>query len=176
MAWQPSTWPELVLDVDLFVETLGTIFGDSLVSEIKNVIADALEVNGDLQHRGHVVALALFCAVDTLASYAFKGKVGYRYVKYIEVFFPSDYRPHARGLYKTYRNSLVHSWNLFEVGITPGHEPIRAHGNSLQLGLLNFFDALEESVRNFLGRLKSDNDLMITCQERYTALRKKAAP
>jgi hypothetical protein len=190
IAWQPSTWPEANADVELFSKDLQIIFEDSLLDEINNVISDAEKVNGDIQHRGHVIALALFCAVDTLSSYAFsvggtevcptcgkgKEKIGPRYQEYIERFFPDDYKPFAEGLYKAYRNSLVHSWNLFEVAITPDNDPIQRYGNgeSILVGLLNFRDALEFSIENFIAGVRSDPELNKQAYLRYNALRAQA--
>jgi hypothetical protein len=187
-AWQPSSWPEPNPDIKEFIKDLMVIFEDSLLNEIENVISDAEKVNGDIQHRGHVIALALFCAVDALSSYAFdleegevcptcgKGKerVGPRYKKYIVEFFPDDYKSHAADLYKVYRNSLVHSWNLFEVAMTPDHDRIQKAGNTIQLGLLNFHEALETSVKNFIERLKNDTDIQKQAYARYNSLRSQA--
>lgn len=68
LPWQPSTWPEPDPDFSKFLPVLAHIFKETLIDEIGNVINDATKVNGDLQHRGHVVALALFCAVDAIAG------------------------------------------------------------------------------------------------------------
>ena len=41
-----------------FIYGLKRIFEDSILGEIANVISDAQKCNDDLQHRGHVVAIA----------------------------------------------------------------------------------------------------------------------
>ena len=70
VAWQPSTWPPTPPAVDAqFIFSLKRIFEESILSEIANVVSDATKCNGDLQHRGHVVAIALMCALDAIASY-----------------------------------------------------------------------------------------------------------
>src|SRR5436309_7254487 len=66
-AWQPSTWPAVPAIVDeKFIKTLKQIFEDSILGEIAHVISDAHKCNGDLQHRGHVVAISLMCALDAI--------------------------------------------------------------------------------------------------------------
>ena len=72
VAWQPSTWPVAPASVNEdFICTLKRIFEESILGEISNVIDDALTANGDLQHRGHVVAISLMCALDAISSYGY---------------------------------------------------------------------------------------------------------
>ncbi|MDO8633461.1 MAG: hypothetical protein Q8O97_01960 [bacterium] len=170
--WQPSTWPKpsIVYSTE-FAETLEIIIKETMLNEIENVISDAHIVNGSLEHRGHVVALALLCAVDSIAAYAFSGGVGSRYIKFITTFFPADYQPFADDIYNLYRNSSVHSWNLFEVGMWPGNEPIRKDNGSLSFGLLNFFQALKNAVDNFLSTLPQDTNLQTNSLTRYSDLK-----
>lgn len=100
LPWQPTSWPAPNPDFQLFSADLEVILRETILVEIRNVIADAKQVNGGLEHRGHVIALSLLCAVDTLSSYAFEDvgiqmcekcgrgdKIGPRYQKYIESFF-----------------------------------------------------------------------------------------
>lgn len=188
VSWQPSSWPEINNDILSFWKDLGKIFDETILSEIENVISDAKVVNNGLSHRGYVVALALFCAIDTLSSYAYqdekvvmcskcnrKDSIGPRYQKYIEEFFPDPYKPYASNLYKFYRNNLVHSWNLFEASILPGDESItKIHDNYLSFGLLNFFDAVKESVKNFGDKFKTDEKLQKSSKKRYQQLRLSA--
>jgi hypothetical protein len=65
-----------------------------MLNEIDNVIADA---GGDLQHRGHVVAIALLCALDASSSYGYGRKNGKQILPFVRTHFPGDNRPHARG-------------------------------------------------------------------------------
>jgi len=159
-----------------------------MLGEIKNVIEDAKKVNGDLQHRGHVVAITMLCAVDTLSSYAFKDlkatkcptckrgdKVGPRYERFIKDFFPSAYGVFAKDIYRLYRNSMVHSWNLFQATIHPRNEPVTKDKNgTLAFGLENFFDALRTSAEDFLTQLETDQGLQKNTLHRYKELRKTA--
>ncbi len=125
IAWQPSTWPSAPSVVDeRFILALKRIFEDSILSEIANVISDAEKCNGDLQHRGHVVAISLMCALDAISSYGYRGRRGEHIRKFISRHFPPPYQPFGIDIYKLYRNSLVHSWNLFKATIYPGREPI----------------------------------------------------
>ena len=184
--WQPSTWTE---PDDNFLSNLETIFQTTILDEIGNVISDAQKANGSLEHRGHVISLAMLCAVDTLSSYAFldiekevcetcKRPDGVRghYIKYVEDFFPDSYKPFSELIYKKYRNSTVHSWNVFEVGMLPGDEPIEMQGESLIFGLINFYKALQESVENFIETAKTNEEIQKSCLERYTRLRGSAKP
>jgi hypothetical protein len=185
--WQPSTWPlPPVAYNDDFERVLERILRETLLDEIRNVISDSQASGHGLVHRGHVVALAMLCAVDTVSSYAFvkikkpcpkcgRGdSIGPTYEKFIGTFFPEDYRPFAKDIYTLHRNSMVHSWNLFEAGILPGDDQITKVGNSLSFGLLNFFKALEISVQNFLTTLLTNPTLQEASLARYKELQKSA--
>lgn len=176
MPWQPSTWPEppYVYEDD-FLVTLDRIIKETMLDEISNVINDATQVNDGLTHRGHVVLLALLCAVDSIAAYSFNGGVGDRYRFFIENYFPNDYRPHAADIYKLYRNSSVHSWNLFQAGIWPGNEALEVTTNgTLSFGLLNFNSALTVAVDAFLADIPNRADLQANVLSRYTELKNSA--
>ncbi len=186
-SWQPSTWPDLSGDSANLPLVLESIVKETIAAEIGNVINDALLVNSGLTHRGHVVAISLFCAIDAISSYAFLSKesqgceqcgrgdkVGPRYEKFIQEFFPDSYKPHASSLYKSYRNSLVHSWNLFEVAMVPGNEEIKEVGGILHFGLLNFYDALCLSCNNLINSLDENKEVRENCLNRYTRLRSTA--
>lgn len=139
ISWLPSMWPTPPASfTSQFADSLEIIFRETILDEIANVISDAKAQPSGLQHRGHVIALAMLCAVDALAGYAYGGKVGKRYVRFIQNFFPSDYRPFAEAIYNQYRNITVHSWNIFEVAILPGNEKIADTGGCLSFGLLHF--------------------------------------
>ncbi|MFZ0883604.1 MAG: hypothetical protein WAN14_09410, partial [Candidatus Acidiferrales bacterium] len=71
-AWLPSTWPEHNAVDAAFIATLKAIFQDSMLFEIRNVVDDAHARNGDLRHRGHVVAVALMCALDAISCYGYR--------------------------------------------------------------------------------------------------------
>ena len=66
---------------------------------------------------------------------------------------------------------MVHSWNLFEASILPGNESItKIQDNVLSFGLLNFFDALKESVKNFGDKFKTEEKLQKDSKNRYQQL------
>ena len=182
--WQPSTWPIPPEKYSSeFKRTLEIIFRESLINEIKNVINDA----PTLEHRGHVIALSILCAIDTLSSYAFSelktekcqncgrsDSVSPKYKKYIEEFFPEDYKPHARKIYKLYRNSITHSWNLFQAAMLPGEEKIEESNGVIIFGLKNFFQALNNSIDNFLDKLNKNEKLQESALARYRGLKQSA--
>jgi len=96
IARQPSTWPATPAQVDeRFIYALKRIVEESILGEIGNVIADVQKCNGDLQHRGHVVAISLMCALDAISTYGYRGKRGTHIRDFIADHFPVDYQPHA---------------------------------------------------------------------------------
>lgn len=174
--WQPSTWPKTPKSFDQdFLDVLKTIFNETIIAEIENVLGDIKKSNSTgLEHRGHVIAIVLLCAIDAIASYAYLGGVGKRYKKFIQNHFPADYRPFAERIYKLHRNSFVHSWNLFEAGVLPGNEDIKVENGTINFGLLNLFDALKAGLNDFLIKIKTDGSLQKTALKRYKELRKTA--
>ncbi len=176
-AWQPSTWPPApnAMD-DAFIDNLKRIFEESILGEISNVIADAKNANGDLQHRGHVVAISLLCALDAISSYGYGAQSGHQIPDFVRGHFPREYHPHADAIRALYRNSMIHSWNLFAVSITPGDEPVAEIGGVISFGLLNFFDALSIATENFLEALLTDAALQTRTLARYNSLRNSARP
>lgn len=177
--WRPSTWPEInVGENQKLLITLNEIIQKNILDEINNVISDA---NKKLEHRGHVILISFMCAIDSISSYAFsnitgKGCKEKRYIKFINKYFPKNYKPYASDIYNLYRNSSVHSWNIFEVAVSPGEENIIKENGTISFGLLNFNDALKEGVFNFLEDFKSDTNLQKNCLERYSELRKISRP
>jgi hypothetical protein len=171
-SWKPSTWPTHTKFTPAFVETLKQIFRGSMLGEIANVIADIKKSNGDLQHRGHVVAISLMCALDAISSYPYRK---HNMSKFVAVHFPAAYKPHAKALYQLYRNNMIHSWNLFEAGTAPGTETItRGPNGTLVFGLEDFFQALNTGVEDFLRKLETDVPLQKNTLNRYKKLRKTA--
>lgn len=168
-AWQPSTWPAPPLSFDEnFRTTLNIVFNDSLLDEIANVIKDA----PTLQHRGHVIALSILCAIDAISSYALKtDAVGKRYKSYILNFFPPEYQVFAEKIYKLYRNSITHSWNLFEAAMWPDKRTIVEVNGIVNIGLVDFFEAFRISVDNFIQSLKTEVDLQNASLSRYKKLK-----
>jgi hypothetical protein len=176
-AWQPSTWPATPSAVDeKFVYGLKRIFEDSILGEIANVISDAEKATGDLQHRGHVVGIALLCALDAISSYGYGAKNGKQIPAFVRAHFPAEYHPHARSLLLLYRHAMVHSWNLFEASISPGHEKITKTNGGISFGLLTFFEGLTQATENFLERLAIDPVLQGNVLKRYRWLKKSARP
>jgi hypothetical protein len=187
LPYQPSTWPKENPNKDAFLDILERIFNETIINEIGNVISDAQAIHGNLGGRGHVVALSLFAAIDTLSSYMYSGEiekcttckkgdtVGPTYRNYIEKYFDENYKPHALDLYRLYRNSLVHSWHLFQVNIMPGNEAIGERFGTLSIGLINFFEALKMSVSRYLEELHSNHELYSYAVNRYRNLIKFAS-
>jgi hypothetical protein len=174
VAWQPSTWPATPSAVDdKFVFTLKSIFEESILGEINNLNADVHKSNGDLQHRGHVVAIALMCALDAIASYGYRK---HPISDFSKAHFRADYHAHADEMYELYRCSLVHSWNLFEAAICPDDTKIKLEGGSLTIGLLDLFDCLVRATEDFLEKLTYDPPLQKNTLERYEELRNTARP
>src|SRR5438093_13569336 len=85
---------------------------------------------------GTLLQSRLMCALDALSSYGYRGKDGQHVEKFVRNHFAPDYQPHARAIYKMYRSSLIHSWNLFEAAISPGNEAMREYNHTLSFGLL----------------------------------------
>ena len=173
-AWQPSTWPAPPATVDEeFVIALKRIFEESILGEIDKVIADA---HGNLEHRGHVVVIALMCALDAISSYGYGAQSGRQIPDFVRAHFPTDYHRHANEIRELYRNAVVHSWNLFKVSLYPGHEGITRSNGVLSLGILNFHSALIQATEDFLENLFSSKTLQENSLARYTDLRGTAVP
>jgi hypothetical protein len=173
-AWQPSTWPTTPPAVDdAFICTLKDIFEQSILGEINNVIADVHKSNGDLQNRGHVLAISIMCALDAIAAYGYRK---HHFADFIVAHFPPDYHPHAVEIFQLYRNSLIHSWNLFEASIYPDDSRVRMEGGTLAIGLLNFFGALVQGTGDFLERLETDPELQKNTLAGYDKLKRTAKP
>lgn len=187
--WLPSTWPEAPSKFDQSLhKVIERIFRETIIDEIDNVINDAIVGNGSLIHRGHVVAIAQLCAIDALSSYAFFDELAKicqtcgrsdskinKYKKFILEFFPNDYKIFASNIYKLYRNSMVHGWNLFKVSITADDSNVRMENEIISFGLLNFQTAIKSSLNNFLEHLMTDDQLQKNTIERYKKLKKQAA-
>jgi len=173
-AWQPSTWPVTPAAVDEpFIYALKQIFEESILGEINNVIADVHRSNGDLQNRGHVLAISIMCALDAIACYGYRK---HHFADFIVAHFPADYHAHAVQIFELYRNSLIHSWNLFEASIYPDDSRVRMEGGTLAFGLLNFFGALVQGTGDFLERLAIDPELQKNTLARYDKLKRTAKP
>jgi len=174
--WQPSAWPDAPRDGQEFASVLKRIFEVSMLMEINNVIEDAAARNGSLEHRGHVVAVSLLCALDAISSYGYGRLNGRQIPPFIRAHFPRDYRPFANAVLKLYRHALVHSWNLFEVAITPGNERIASSKGVISFGVLNFFGALKLATEDFLRQVSRQAKLEAKARARYNALRSSAKP
>lgn len=174
VAWQPSTWPAAPGAVEeRFIFTLKRIFEESILGEISNVLGDVRRSNGGLHHRGHVLAIAMFSALDAIASYGYRGQ---RVKKFIEAHFSSEYHPYSAEIYDLYRNSMIHSWNLFEACIYPDDSTIRPEGTTVAFGLLNFFNTLVNATGQFLEALAYDGGLQGNTLRRYEELKRSARP
>src|ERR1700732_4450900 len=88
LAWQPSTWPPAPQTWNAgLIATVQKIFEESMLNEIENVIADA---GKNLEHRGHVVAIALLCALDAISSYGYGAKSGKQIPDFVQAHFPTN--------------------------------------------------------------------------------------
>ncbi len=174
-AWLPSTWPPAPVPIDsAFVDTLANIFRAGMLEEIQNVIDDAFASGGSLEHRGHVVAVAMMCALDSLSCFASKAKKQkVRIANFVQNFFPMEFHEFAEDIYLGFRNGLVHEWFLTRVVFLPDEEPItREDGKPVSMGLLTFQRGLEQSVSGFVDTLRSDPFLCRIASARYESLRK----
>jgi len=176
LAWQPSTWPQTPQSIDdEFIGKLRGIFDSSMLDEIDNVIRDVQQANGDLQHRGHVVGIALFSALYAISFYGYHSRKKREQIpNFVKAHFPPEYRPYAKNLLVLYRHAMSHHWNLFGGGLLPGDEPPREEHRVLYFGLLNFRDALRAATDDFLEKLKSDIHLQAQTLSGYGSLRRYA--
>lgn len=174
--WRPSAWPDAPSNDHEFAMVLQRIFEVSMLIEITNVIEDASARSGSLEHRGHVLAISLLCALDAISPYGYGRLYGRQIPPFIRAHFPDEYRPFADAVLELYRHALVHSWNLFEVAITADSEGISANNGVISFGLLNFFDALKSATENFLEHLACEANLHTKALARYNALRRTAKP
>lgn len=172
--WQPSRWPDAPNDDHEFVMVLKRIFEQSILIEIKSVIEDATARNGNVEHRGHVLAISMLCALDAISSYGYGAKSGKQIPDFIKAHFPRGYRPFAESLLYLYRHAMVHSWNLFEVAITPDDTAISRKSGVISFGLLNLFDALMRGTEDFLTKLPQDAARNSAARARYKSLRNSA--
>ncbi len=176
-AWQPSTWPPAPAAVDEdFINTLKRIFEESILGEINNVIEDAKGRTGGLEHRGHVVAIACLCALDAISSYGYGALCGKQIPDFMRAHFPREYHQHADAILVLYRHAMIHSWNLFEVSITPGSEGIREDRGTISFGLLNLYEALVLATEDFLDNVLNNKMLRENALARYAELRNSAKP
>jgi hypothetical protein len=132
--WQPGTWPPAPPQFDqAFHDTLKSIFQETMLDELSNVVQDILTANSasifPLEHRGHVVAVAYMCALDAISSYGYKNR---NVQKFVRQHFPNDYKRFASRIYPDYRLNLVHAWNLFgEAALLPGNQPIQEQNGAV---------------------------------------------
>lgn len=171
--WRPSTWPPAPKEFnESFHAVLERIFRETMVDELRNVVTDIEKASTNpstaLVHRGHVIAVAYMCALDAVSRYGYKNK---HVKKFVRAHFPPSYKPYAGRIYPDYRIDLVHSWNLFgNVALLPGHESMQEQNGGLCFGILNFADAFEYGVCDFLKKLTTDAGLQRQALFRYRVL------
>lgn len=144
-----------------------TIFRDCIMDEIDNVIHDA---DGNLKHRGHVVAIALLCALDAISSYGYGPQNGRQIPQFVFNHFPDAYKPHGHKLLNLYRHAMVHSWNLFGASVLTGNETLQVDKGILSFGLLHLKDALWYAVGDYLAELPKSQRLLKQTLKRYRSL------
>ncbi len=62
---------------------------------------------------------------------------------------------------------MVHSWNLFEVAVTPDGASTSRKGDVISFGLLNLSDALMRGTEDFLSKLLQNATLQSGPRARY---------
>lgn len=173
LPWQPSTWPRAPLHFNPeFHQTLARIFKETMLDELRNVIGDIQKANPAVEYpltkRGHVVAVACMCALDTIASYGYRVHRGDHVRAFIREHFPPQYKPFAKRIYPDYRLPLVHSWNLFGTGaLLPGNDPITRRNGQILVGILNFVEGFETAVADFLTKLEKNRKMQQVALRRY---------
>jgi hypothetical protein len=130
--------------------------------------------SGSLDHRGHVIAISLFCALDAISSYGYGARSGKQIPPFIKAHFPASYKVHADILLYAYRHAMIHSWNLFSVAILPGDEDIESKNGIVSFGLLNLFEALKQATEHFLESSLYEPSLVRSARCRYGELRQSA--
>lgn len=179
---QPSTWPAppATFDND-FLRIFSTIVDETITKEFENVLSDIRNCSREgLKHRGHVIAVALLCAIDAVATYGYddasikNGRVKMRYTNFITNHFPADYRQYAEKIYLQYRNASAHGWHFLEVSITPDNTPLQDSNGHLSVGLLNLFQALKTGINDFVSTLNQNPNLQSKTIIRYTQQRDRA--
>lgn len=173
----PSTWPVSAESPDAsVVEVWKELFQQGILAEIDNVIGDAMTVNRSLSGRGHVVALAMMCALDSLSQFAYQGVQQHvRIAGFIERFFPPEFHPLRADINDHYRNCLIHEWFMTAVAFEPLNEPLRREGNgTISMGLLTFRKALHVAVDRFIEELRGDQEARQTAARRYRSIHGRA--
>jgi hypothetical protein len=174
--WQPSTWPKAPPQFNAELhQRLKRIFQETMLDELHNVVEDIKKANPQNQYpmmkRGHVVAVAYMCALDTIASYGYKVHKGGHMKSFVKEHFPPEYKPFAKRIYADYRLPLVHSWNLFGDGaLVPGNDAIKRQNGLIRVGILNFVDSFEKAVGHFLDKLATDKKMQQVALRRYRSV------
>jgi hypothetical protein len=176
----PSTWPPVPINPTAeFVAVWDALFNRGMLMEIDNVYNDVADRNaGSLSGRGHVLALAMMCALDSLSQFAFVGERQHvRIAGFIEEYFPQEFRSIAAEINDHYRNGLVHEWFMTAVAFEPEDEPIRREQNgSIVMGLRTFKNGLDAAVIEFLAKLRIDDELRRTAAIRYGSIQSRSRP
>jgi hypothetical protein len=111
------------------------------------------------------------CALHTIASYGYKVHKGDHMKAFVREHFPPEYKPFARRIYPAYRLPLVHSWNLFGDGsLVPGNDVVTRENGVIRVGILNFVDAFEKAVADFLIKLATNKKLQQVALRRYRSV------
>jgi hypothetical protein len=170
----PSSWPDSTKCDGEFMAALRKIFDESILGEIDNVIQDAQQCTGSVDHRGYVIALALMCALDAISSYGYGDQRGAQIPDFIRAHFPKEYHPLAKIIWTAYRGGGVHNWHLLAAGISGDGPPISYLKDVPCINLLLLRDAFRAAVDDYFEKLKTDAALRSMTLERYRDLKKKA--
>lgn len=145
LPWQPSTWPSLDSAGLELAPTLRRIFECTILGEINNVISDAEKSGGSLEFRGHVVAIALLCALDAISSYGYCSescRSGKQIPKFVRAHFPQEYGPHAKTLLRLCRHAMGIAGICLRRPFFQGRSRSSLHDGTLPFGLKRFFHDL----------------------------------
>lgn len=170
----PSSWPNHTSCDTKFVADLKKIIEESILGEIDNVIHDAQECNGSLDHRGYVISIALMCALDAISSYGYGDMRGAQIKPFILAHFPGEYHQLAGKFQTHYRGAGAHSWHLFNVGIAADGDAITWLNDIPCINILRLRDALRNAVTHYLAKLPNDETLRSNTLKRYLDLKKNA--
>lgn len=105
--------------------------------------------------------VTVLCGTEALASYRFPGLPnGERYVRFVEKYFPEDYRARAEQLWR-FRNGMVHAFNTAGFALTHHHSELHLieADDGLILNAEDFYAALLQASHAYFDDLEASPDL-----------------
>lgn len=156
-------------------EIIKKIYLDGVCSEIYRVMSNPHDGKKDCGGIGHIVLISICCAIDSISAYRlpdasfcddtrkFLGCSGYprdfssyRFQHFIKNYFDSQYNEVAAKIYKAFRCSSVHGWNLHSSSISGKKNDdmhLNVHGELIHLSLYDFFDDFQKAVTKYISDL-----------------------